>query len=142
MIREARGKCSTMGAAVLCLCVCFLYSPRMLGGEDAPAPNMPSHWKVTSDALVQAKQVKALSEKLGADLRSVRNVVYDVGGKRVQINVLVTPDAANADKLMKKLKSMKSEDSLLRKDLIVYEFVGQNDVLPIIAEGRKHLTAT
>ena len=29
--------------------------------------------------------------------------------------------------------------SPLGKDLIVYEFVGKNDVLPQIAEGRRHL---
>jgi hypothetical protein len=34
---------------------------------------------------------------------------------------------------------MKGEIALLRKELTVYEFVGTNDVLPIIAAGRKHL---
>jgi hypothetical protein len=40
---------------------------------------------------------------------------------------------------MTKLKSIKAQEALLRKGLIVYEFVGQNDVLPLIAEGRNHL---
>ena len=40
-----------------------------------------------------------------------------------------------------KLKSMKSEEALVRKGLIVYEFVGENDVLPLIAEGRQHLVS-
>jgi len=34
---------------------------------------------------------------------------------------------------------MKGEEGLLRNGLVVYEFVGPNDVLPMIAEGRKHL---
>ena len=80
-----------------------------------------------------------MSKKLGADLSGVRNTVYDVQGKRVQINVIVTPDSGNAEKLITKLRSMKVEEALLRKDLIVYEFVGKNDVLPQIAEGRRHL---
>jgi len=102
---------------------------------------MPGHWKVTSDFQVPVEQVKAMSTKLGADLSGVRNTVYDVEGKRVQINVIVTPDPGNAEKLMTKLRSMKAEEGLLRKDLIVYEFVGQNDVLPVIAEGRNHLNS-
>ena len=100
---------------------------------------MPTHWKVTSDYQVPAEKVKAMSIKFGATLRSVRNTVYDVNGKRVQLNVIVTPDNANVEKLMTKLRSMKSEEGLLQKGLIVYEFVGQNDVIPVIAEGRKHL---
>ena len=72
-------------------------------------------------------------------LSSVRNTVYDVDGKRVQINIIVTPDAGNAEKLKTKLRSMKAEQALLRKNLTIYEFVGHNDVLPLIAEGRKHL---
>lgn len=38
-----------------------------------------------------------MSKKLGADLSSVRNTVYDVQGKRVQINVILTPDSGNAE---------------------------------------------
>jgi hypothetical protein len=62
-----------------------------------------------------------------------------VNGKHVQINVIIIPDPGNARKLMTKLRSMKAEEVLLRKGLTVHEFVGQNDVLPAIAEGRKHL---
>jgi hypothetical protein len=62
-----------------------------------------------------------------------------VKGKRVQINVIVTPDNGSAEKLMTKLRSMKAEEALLQQGLSVYEFVGQNEVLPMIAEGRKHL---
>jgi len=100
---------------------------------------MPSEWRVLSDIQVQSDQVKAMSRKLGADIGSVRNTVYDVKGKRVQINVIVTQDMLNAEKLMTTLRSMKSEQALLQKGLIVYEFVGPNDVLSVIAEGREHL---
>jgi len=119
--------------------VYFLHSGNVLSGEDPLTPKMPTHWKVTSDYQVPAEKVKAMSIKFGATLRSVRNTVYDVNGKRVQLNIIVTPDNANVEKLMTKLRSMKSEEGLLQKGLIVYEFVGQNDVIPVIAEGRKHL---
>jgi hypothetical protein len=124
---------------MLCILVSFLYNENVLGGEVASKPEMPEHWIVISDFQVPVEQVKSISGKLGADLSAVRNTVYNVNGKRVQINVIVTPDSSNAEKLMSKLKAMKAEEALLRKDLIVYEFVGQNDVLPLISEGRKHL---
>jgi phosphoribosylpyrophosphate synthetase len=75
----------------------------------------------------------------GSALSGVRNTVYDVDGKRVQINVIVTPDAGNAEKLMTRLRSMKAEIALLQKKRTIYEFIGQNDVLPLIAEGHKYL---
>ena len=110
--------------------------------SDVPAvPEMPAHWKVSSDFQVPEGQLKGMIENLGVDLAGVRNTIYDVDGKRVQINVVVAPDADGAEKLMAKLASMKSEDALLQKDLIIYEFVGQNDVLELIAEGRQHLAS-
>ena len=131
-----------MWLAALGMLFCFLaFSSDGSEGlpKAPPAPEMPAGWKIVSDFEVPAEQVKQIAQKLGANLSSVRNTLYDVKGKRVQLNIIVTPDAANADKLMKKLRSMKGEVALLRKELIVYEFVGQNDVLPMIAEGRKHL---
>ncbi len=139
MIRGIRIRCLAMWAAVIIICLSFLYNDHALGSEVASKPAMPGHWIVISDFQVPSDQVKSMSSKLGADLSSVRNTSYNVNGKRVQINVIVTPDTSNAEKLMTKLRSMKAQEALLRKGLIVYEFVGQNDVLPLIAEGRKHL---
>jgi len=34
---------------------------------------------------------------------------------------------------------MEIEEALLRKDRTVYEFGGPNGVLPVMAEGRRHL---
>ena len=104
-----------------------------------PAPEMPADWKVVSDFDVPADQAKPIAKNLGVSLSSLRNTLYDVNGKSVQLNVIITADEANADKLMAKLKTMKGDVALLRKGLVVYEFVGKNDVLPLIAEGRKHL---
>ncbi len=104
-----------------------------------PAPEMPADWKVVSDFDAPVDQTKQIAQKLGVSLSSLRNTLYDVNGKRVQLNVISTPDQANADKLMTKLKTMKGEVALLRQGLTVYEFVGKNDVLPIIAQGREHL---
>jgi hypothetical protein len=139
MIRAIKIKHVSPCITVLLMGVYFLCSGNAHSGEVSPTTKMPIHWKVTSDYMVPAEKVNAMSIKLGARLRSVRNTVYDVNGKRVQLNVIVTPDNKNVEKLMTKLRSMKSEEGLLQKGLIVYEFVGQNDVLPVIKEGRKHL---
>ena len=119
---------------IFCLAVC---SPAP--GKAPPAPEMPANWKLVSDFDVPAEQTKAIGRNLGVNLTSLRNTVYDVRGKRVQVNVLIVADAETADRLMAKLRTMKGEEALLRKGLVVYEFVGPNDVLPMIAEGRKHL---
>ena len=139
MIHAAEAKRTTGWIAIFCLALGLLCSSAALAGEAPPAPEMPANWKIISDWSVPAQQVSAMSAKLGADLSSVRNTVYDVNGHRVQLNLIVTPDPANAAKLMNKLKSIKTEEALLRKGLAIYEFVGQNDALPAIAQGRKHL---
>jgi hypothetical protein len=141
MIRKTRTRCLSVWIPAIFLFVCFLGYSNVFAGQAPPAPEMPAHWKVVSDYPVPEGQLSAMAHKLGANLDSLRNTVYDVNGKRVQINVIVTSDAANAEKLLTKLRSVKSDEALLRKGLVVYEFVGPNDVLPVIAEGRNYLTA-
>jgi hypothetical protein len=136
MFREIRRMCLGKWVTVLCLCVAFPLSDHAFGCD---VPEMPANWKVISDFQVPSEQVKIMGRKLGADLSSVRNTVYDVNGKRVQINVIAAADPENVEKLMTNLRSVKSDEALLQKGLLVYEFVGQNDVLSWIAEGRKHL---
>lgn len=52
----------------------------------------------------------------------------------MKLNTVVA--ATDADAIMKALEGMKSEEALLRRGRIIYEFVGTNDVLPEIREGR------
>ena len=139
MIRRVTIQYFQLREIVLFLCLCLLFATNVFGGDVASAPKMPGHWKVITDAQVPMDQVNAMSSRLGANLISVRNTIYDVNGKRVQINTIAAIDPENAEKLMAKLRSMKSEEALLRKNLIIYEFVGQNDVLTVIAEGRRYL---
>ena len=122
----------------VCLTACSVNGSETIS-KAPPAPEMPADWKVVSDFDAPADQVTQIAQKLSVSLSSLRNTLYDVKGQSVQLNVIIVPDRANADKLMTKLRTMKGEVALLQKDLIVYEFVGKNDVLPLIAEGRKHL---
>jgi hypothetical protein len=109
------------------------------GTETASASVMPADWEVVADIQMPAGEVQTISANLSADLTSVQNTIYMVRGKRVQVNVMIVPDSATADKLMVKLLTMKGAEFFLRKDLKIYEFVGTNDVIPEMAEGRKHL---
>lgn len=138
MIREAGRPCPAAWITFFCLLACFFIAGA-LGDGGPPLPEMPAHWQMVSDLQVPAEQVKEMSVKLGAQLTAVRNTMYSVNGKPVQLNVIVLPDEYNAEKLMAGLKAIKSAEALLRKGTIVYEFVGKNDVLPSIAEGRMHL---
>lgn len=139
MIRETR-HCPTVWISFFCLCACFIFSAKAYGINGPPLPEMPAHWQMVSDLQVPAEQVAEMSVKLGAHLTGVRNTIYSVNGKRVQLNVITVPDLINAEKLMTSMRAIKSVEALLQKGTIVYEFVGKNDVLPSIAEGRVHLS--
>ena len=112
--------------------------------ERAPAPatpTMPADWKVKTDFLAPPGQIGPVAEKLGGEIDHVRNTVYDVNGKRVQLNTLVARNASSADKIMAALHHMKPGQFVLRDGLTIYEFVGKDDVMPDIAAGKAHLQA-
>jgi hypothetical protein len=101
-----------------------------------PTPAMPAHWKVISDIDFAAADIEPVARRLGAKVSALRNTTYDVGGKQVKLNTIVAPTDADADSIMAALKAMKSEEALVRRGRIIYEFVGTNDVLPEIRDGR------
>lgn len=110
--------------------------------SEAPAaPSMPGDWKLISDLTFPAAQIEPIAEKLGGEIAALRNTVYEVNGKRVQLNTLLAADAANADAIMRSLRGMKPEEFLLRKGLILYEFVGKNEAQPEMFAGRAHIQA-
>ncbi len=126
-------------ASLLFLSLMFLFVNQAIGSEVLMSPKMPSNWVIQSDVQLPADQVKRIGMKLGARLTHVQNTIYRVDGMRVQINVILAKDTDSAEDLMKALRSIKAEQALLQKGRTVYEFVGQNDVLPLIAQGRQHL---
>jgi hypothetical protein len=106
-----------------------------------PTPAMPSHWEVTSDVDFAAADIEPVAQRLGGKVTALRNTTYDVGGKPVKLNTIVAATEADADSIMKALKSMKSEEAFVRRGRTIYEFVGANDVLPEIRAGRALLLA-
>ena len=125
--------CVAMGALI------WLSACSAEPGKAPPGPKMPTGWKVVSDFDVPSEQTKDIGRNLGVHLGSLRNTLYEVRGMKVQLNILIVPDNETGDRLMTKLRTMKGKEALLRAGLIIYEFVGANETLPIIAEGRQHL---
>jgi len=112
---------------------------RPIGSASAaapPTPAMPSHWKVISDIDFAAVDIEPVAQRLGGEISALRNTTYDVGGKQVKLNTIVAATDADADSIVEALKGMKSEEAFVRRGRIIYEFVGTNDVLPEIRDGR------
>jgi hypothetical protein len=130
-----------------CLVIALLFGlacDRLIGSALAgapPTPAMPAHWKVISDIDFAAADIEPVAQRLGAKISALRNTTYDVGGKQVKLNTIVVPTDADADSIMQALKAMKSEEALVRRERIIYEFVGTNDVLPEIRNGRALLVS-
>lgn len=104
-----------------------------------PTPGMPPSWKIKSDTVVDPALVGQVAAKLGGELKALRNTVYDVGGKTVQINTMIAPDEAAAETLMAKLVTLKPAEFMLAKGLTIYEFMGKDIALGEMRSGRAHL---
>ena len=116
-------------------------------GQSAPsaeapaAPTMPTGWKITSDQVFAPAAIKPVSDRLGGEVRALRNTVYDVRGKSVKLNTLVAASASDADRIMNRLLAMKPEEFVLRQGLRIYEFVRPNDAIPDMRTGAVHIRA-
>ena len=104
-----------------------------------PAHEMPSDWEVVADIEAPPNQIEELERTLGGKISALRRTDYDVEGSLVRINILVAPDAENADKLWGTLRTMKSDRALLRKGRVMYEFVGANSSLPLIELAKERI---
>ena len=123
--------------ALLAVAAC---APTVQEPSSAPAaPGMPGNWIVTSDLSFSPADIQPVAARLGANVASLRNTVYDVAGKRVQLNMVVGASAADTDTILASMKKMKPEEFLLRRGLVVYEFVGANIAIPEMLEGRRLL---
>ena len=79
--------------------------------------------------------------KLGAAITALRNTTYEVGGSAFKLNTIVAESPADADEIMRALAKMKPTEWFLRRGLVIYEFVGPNDVIPEMRKGRALLAA-
>jgi hypothetical protein len=100
---------------------------------------MPTGWRVVSDEAIPAADITPVARKLGGEITALRNTVYDVGGKRVQLNLIVAADKANAESIRDALVALKPAEFVLRQGSTLFEFVGADDAIPAMRAGRAHL---
>mgnify|MGYP001821282679 CR=1 FL=1 len=107
------------------------------GPAEAPAaPTMPAHWTVVSDESFAAVDIQPVAASLGGKISALRNTTYDVGGKPIKLNTIVAATATDADTIMAALGQMKPEEWFVRNGLVIYEFVGANDVQSEMRDAR------
>jgi hypothetical protein len=119
--------------------VTLLLVPAALAADEAPPPAPTIEgWTVKSDNVIPAAKTAEIAKKLGGKLTALRNTVYDVKGEKVQVNVMVAADAAEADKLVAAITKNKAPWSCVKKGTTVYELVGSNKA----ADAMKKASAT
>jgi len=104
-------------------------------GAPLPGP-VPWTWTVQWDMLLPDAQLVDFSTKLGGKLSGLRNTRFDVGeGKTVQINALSAASASDAEVIFARIAQSKPKEFVVRRDNVVFEFVGKNEVLPMIRKA-------
>jgi len=107
--------------------------------EAPPSPAMPESWRVISDVAFSSADIAPVARRLGGEIAALRNTAYDAQGKRVQLNLIVAADEANAVAIEEAIHGLKPAEFVLRRGLRVYEFVGTDEAIPEMRAGRAHL---
>lgn len=105
------------------------------------APAMPAAWTVVLDQTFDHNQKEFLETegRLKGSLAALRVTTYEVNGHRVQLNTLVPKSVDEGDKIFRILANKKKPSSYLRKDEILYEFLGPAEAEADIAAARELL---
>jgi hypothetical protein len=105
-----------------------------------PGPAFPG-WVIKTDVAVSREEIGDVESRLGGKIKALRNVVYEVNSRTVQVNVIVPRDATEADKLYGALTKMKPAWAVVRKGDVVYEFVGRNESMDDMKKAHDTLAA-
>jgi len=125
-----------LGLAALVGC-----SPSSRSAGAPPSPEMPADWTIVQDVDFAPRDIEPIARQLGAELDALRNTVYTVSGKRVQLNTVVAATHADAIAVMAAMRELKPEEWLVQRGLNVYEFVGADDVRAEVLQARELLLA-
>lgn len=109
--------------------------------ETPPAAPSFDGWTIKTDTVVQRDKIGEVEYRLEGKIKALRNTVYEVHGKKVQLNVIVPQDAQEADKLFRILANKKPAWAYVRKGGLIYEFVGQNESMEDIQAAQGKLSA-
>ena len=88
---------------------------------------MPAGWTVKADAEIPREKIFEVEYRLEGKIKALRNTVYDVNGKKVQLNTIVPASSNEGDKIIRILGNMKAQYAYVRKGEVIYELVGGNE---------------
>ena len=109
------------------------------GVSAPPAPGMPQDWKVLNDSELPRDKISGFEYKLEGKIKSVRSTLYEVNGRRVQLNTIEPQDSVEADKMYRILANKKAPYSYVRKGDLLYEFNAGQDAIEEVKKGRSAL---
>jgi hypothetical protein len=115
-------------------------SRRDPASEPPAAPAMPADWKVAKDDVADRNKVWEFQYRLEGKLKAVRMTLYMVNGKRVQLNTIVPRDSTELDKCYRMLANKRVQGTYLRKNELLYEFIGTPDATNEVAKGFEALS--
>jgi hypothetical protein len=115
-------------------------SRRDPASEPPAAPAMPGDWKVAQDDAADRNKVWEFEYRLECKVKAVRMTLYTVNAKRVQLNTIVPRDAIELDKCYRMLANKRAMGTYLRKNELLYEFIGTNDATDEVAKGFEALS--
>lgn len=111
------------------------------GDEAPPAPAMPEVWKVKVDKTLDHNEREFLETegRLVGRIKALRVTIYEINGRNVKLHTIVPRSSEEADKMFRALAHRKQPWSYLRKDEIIYEFVGPGEAEQDIVKARELL---
>lgn len=106
-----------------------------------PAPAMPQAWKVKADQTFDHNQREFLETegRLEGKIKSLRVTTYEVGGHLVRLNTITPTSSMEGDKIYRILGNKKKPYAYLRKNEIIYEFLGPTEASEEIKAAREML---
>ncbi len=111
------------------------------GDEAPPAPAMPEVWTVKLDKTFDHNEREFLETegRLFGRMKALRVTIYEVNGRNVKLHTIVPKSSEEADKMYRALAHRKQPWSYLRKNEILYEFVGPEEAEQDIVKARELL---
>jgi hypothetical protein len=126
---------------IVCLVLVFACAKKEAtqGAPGSAPPTLPTHWTLEKDMSFGGAELEQVGAELGGSLSALRNTDYKVNGKSIRVNTIVAMDEQQAELVAEGLSRIKPQEFWVRDGLVFYEFVGNDQALEEIREGRDFL---
>lgn len=143
---------------IICLTVCFLGSPHYSFADTNTSPyctaviestsikgaQIGTDWQLKNSFYVDNKQIKAFSQKFGANVLALKNDVFSNGQQTLQINYVQTSNQSNASIVFEKLIQLSGNTNVIaQKGNVVIEIIApsiqlKETLLTLIKPSKVH----